>query len=369
QAVQGRVPGEAGRPRARRRRDRAVHRRGVRRLPLQPGPVRRPGGPLLADRGPGVMRRSHGDGRRATGRALAVLVSAVALLAAACSAPESGDAGAAGAGPATATLDQLDPEPIGPPPDPQLPVTVQSQDGAQVTVTNADRIVAVDQYGTLGETVFALGLGDNLVGRDTATDFPAAAGIPNVTPGGHSLNAEAILALRPTVVLTDSSIGPHAVQEQIRDAGIPVVYFDGERTLDTVADNIRAVGDALGVHEAGEALAARTQQQIDEAVAAVPAREAEDKPVIAFLYQRGSAISMLGGPGSGADDLITAIGGIDAGTRSGLTAAYTPVTAEALIVAAPDVILMMTGGLESVGGVDGLVQTPGVKQTPARESG
>src|SRR5699024_6596495 len=184
-------------------------------------------------------------------------------------------------------------------------VTVHSQDGAEVTVTSADRIVAVDQYGTLGETVFALGLGDNLVGRDTATDFPAASGIPNVTPGGHSLNAEAILALRPTVVLTDSSIGPHAVQEQIRDAGIPVVYFDGERTLGTVAENIRAVGAALGVPAAGEALAQRTQRQIDQAVAAVPRRE--DKPVIAFLYQRGSAISMLGGPGSGADDLIAAI--------------------------------------------------------------
>src|SRR5699024_10013445 len=42
-----------------------------------------------------------------------------------------------------------------------------------------------------------------------------------------------------------------------------------------------------------------------------------------------------------------------------------PVTAESLITAAPDAILMMTGGLESVGGVDGFVQIPGIKQTPA----
>ncbi|WP_220472130.1 heme/hemin ABC transporter substrate-binding protein [Tomitella gaofuii] len=299
-----------------------------------------------------------------TTRGFALLVAVLAVLAAGCGA--SGGADTDGAGAVTASIGDLDPEPIGPPPSPQLPVTVTSEDGAEVTVTSADRIVAVDQYGTLGETVFALGLGGNLVGRDTATDFPAAADIPNVTPGGHSLNAEAILALRPTVVLTDSSIGPHAVQEQIRAAGIPVVFFDGERTLDTTADMIRDVGSTLGVPEAGDALAERTQQQIDRALAAVP--ETQDPPTIAFLYQRGAAISMLGGPGSGADDIIRAVGGVDAGTASGLTAAYTPVTAEALIVAAPDVILMMSGGLQSVGGVDGLVQMPGIKQTPAGEN-
>ncbi|GAA4813972.1 ABC transporter substrate-binding protein [Tomitella cavernea] len=293
-----------------------------------------------------------------------MLVAVLAVLAAGCNAPGGADSGGVGA--VTASIGELDPEPIGPPPSPRLPVTVASEDGAEVTVTSADRIVAVDQYGTLGETVFALGLGGNLVGRDTATDFPAAADIPNVTPGGHSLNAEAILALRPTVVLTDSSIGPHAVQEQIRAAGIPVVFFDGERTLDTTADMIRDVGRTLGVPQAGDALAERTQQQIDQALAAVPERQ--DPPTIAFLYQRGAAISMLGGPGSGADDIIRAVGGVDAGTASGLTAAYTPVTAEALIVAAPDVILMMSGGLQSVGGVDGLVQMPGIKQTPAGEN-
>lgn len=293
------------------------------------------------------------------------IVLCVAAVLAGCSAGAGGQGSGAGEH-VTAKVDQLDPDPIGPAPAPQLPVTVHSEDGPDVTIDDASRIVAVDQYGTLGETVFALGLGDNLVGRDTATDFPAAQDIPNVTPGGHSLSVEAILALSPTVVLTDSSIGPRAVQQQIREAGIPVVYFDAERTLDTVAPQIRAVGQTLGVPEAGEALATRTQGEIDSALAEVPAQA--DPPTIAFLYQRGSAISMLGGPGSGADDLIDAIGGQDAGTESGLTAAFTPVTAESLITASPDVILMMTGGLESVGGVEGLVQIPGVKQTPAGEN-
>nr|WP_038171977.1 ABC transporter substrate-binding protein [Tomitella biformata] len=283
---------------------------------------------------------------------------------ASCGSAAQGSAGATG--PATAVLADLNPTPIGGTPTPTLPVTVDSRDGVPVTITDVSRIVAVDQNGTIGETIFALGLGGNVVGRDIATSFPAAADIPNVTPGGHSLNAEAILALSPTVVLTDASIGPRAVQIQLRDAGIPVVFLDPERKLATVGEQIEAVAAALGVSEAGRALAERTQTEIDEAIAAVPRQDTP--PKIAFLYQRGSTVSLLGGPGGGSDELITAIGGIDAGTASGLTKPYTQVTSEALIVAAPDAILMMTGGLESVDGVDGLVTLPGIAQTPAGQN-
>lgn len=296
--------------------------------------------------------------------AAAALTVSLGLGLAACgSAGGSGDGVNVGNGPVTAVLADDNPTPIGPSPTAALPVTVKSWDGVDVTITDNSRIVAVDQNGTIGETVFALGLGDNLVGRDTSTDFPAAAQIPNVTPGGHSLNAEAILALSPTVVLTDTSIGPRAVQMQLREAGVPVVFLDPDRKLATVGPQIEAVANALGVPDAGRALAARTQIEIDEAIAAVP--ESEHPPKIAFLYQRGSTVSLLGGPGGGSDEIITAIGGVDAGTASGLTQKYTQVTSEALIVAAPDAILMMTGGLESVDGVDGLARLPGIAQTPA----
>ena len=73
---------------------------------------------------------------------------------------------------------------------------------------------------------------------------------------------------------------------------------------------------------------------------------------------------LLGGDGSGADALIEAVGGVDAGARAGL-GPFTPLTSEALVQAAPDVILVMDEGLASVGGVDGLVELPGVAQTPA----
>ncbi|WP_420751984.1 heme/hemin ABC transporter substrate-binding protein [Rhodococcus sp. O3] len=293
---------------------------------------------------------------------LYLLLPLVTVLAVAgCSATgESGSTPATGA--RTAVLADRDPRPIAENPVPTLPVTVRSFDGVDVTVTDVSRIVTADRSGTLAQTVFSLGLGANLVGRSTAS-FPASEHLPNVTPGGHGLNAEAILALNPTVVLTDSSIGPLAVQEQLRSAGIPVVFVDPTRTLDTVASGIEAVAAALGVPEQGAALVQRTEEEIAAASASIPADR--PAPTVAFLYLRGSAIKMLGGPGSGADALINALGARDAGTVAGLTAEFTPITSEAMIASAPDVILIMTHSLESVGGPDGLAALPGVEQTPA----
>jgi iron complex transport system substrate-binding protein len=87
---------------------------------------------------------------------------------------------------------------------------------------------------------------------------------------------------------------------------------------------------------------------------------------VAFLYMRGTAgVYLIAGDGSGADSMIEAAGAIDAGTAMGIDKPFTPITSEALVEAAPDVILMTTTGLASVGGIDGLVQIPGIAQTPA----
>ena len=88
-------------------------------------------------------------------------------------------------------------------------------------------------------------------------------------------------------------------------------------------------------------------------------------PVVAFLHLRGNAaVHLLGGEGSGTDSLLEAVGAVDAGSRAGL-GPFTPLTPEALVEVQPDALLVMEKGLESVGGVDGLLALPGVAQTPA----
>ncbi|MCD4533932.1 ABC transporter substrate-binding protein [Nocardioides sp. cx-169] len=257
-------------------------------------------------------------------------------------------------------------------PEPRLPVTVTDAQGTKVTVTDTSRILALDVYGTLAHTVFELGLGDRVVGRDVSSSFPEIADRPVVTQNGHELSAEAILDLDPTVVLSDTSLGPFDVLLQLRDAGIPVVITDADRSLDNLSSLTQEVADALGVPAAGRELGQRLERDADRItrqVAEVAPQDITGQLRTIFLYVRGQAgVYYMFGEGSGADSLITAAGGYNVAAEIGWSG-MKPVNDEGLIAAAPDAILMMNEGLESVGGVDGLLkQFPALTSTPAGEN-
>ncbi len=213
-----------------------------------------------------------------------------------------------------------------------------------------ERIVSVATG--VGETLVALGVGDKVVGRDETSAVPAGA---EVVTEAHSVSAERVISLEPDVVLIDARTTPAEALEQIEAAGARIVEVPEAWTLADMEPRTRAVAEAVGVDPA-------------PLLATLPATDvasAPDAPRIAFLYLRGtSAIYLLGGAGSGADALIAAAGGTDVGAANGLEA-FTPLTAEALAALDPQVLLVMTGGLESVNGVDGLLALPGVAQTTA----
>jgi len=258
--------------------------------------------------------------------------------------------------------------------DPQqtLPVTVTDAQGTTVTITDTSRILALDIYGTLSQTVFELGLGDQVVGRDISTQFDEAAELPLVTSNGHDLNAESILALDPTVILTDTSLGPWDVILQMRDSGIPVVVTDSKRSLDNVGSLTEEIAAALGVPAEGKLLSERIEKEAaatQAEIAKVAPQAVQDKLRMVFLYVRGQAgVYYMFGEGSGADGLIEAVGGYDV-TKEIDWNGMKPVNDEAIIAAQPDLIIMMTKGLESVGGVDGLLdRLPAIANTPAGEN-
>ncbi|MEV6581667.1 ABC transporter substrate-binding protein [Streptomyces sp. NPDC051582] len=291
--------------------------------------------------------------------ALAVAFSALALaVLTGCAGASATGPGAPAARPASAP-DRV--EPLTPAPLPVLPVTVPSADGRQVTVTAADRIVPLT--GGLNEIVQTLGLGPQVVARDITATFEQAAQLPVVTRG-HDVSAESVLSLHPTLVLAETTSGPAEAIRQIRDAGIPLLVVAPATSLEDVPERIETVAAALGVQGAGARLNERTAERIAVARKAIPA--SGKKPRVAFLYLRGTAsVYLLGGSDSGAASLLEAAGAVDTGKESGLGKDFTPITSEALAAAAPDAILVMSKGLESVGGTDGLVKIPGVAQTPA----
>jgi iron complex transport system substrate-binding protein len=244
---------------------------------------------------------------------------------------------------------------------PVLPARVRDKDGRTVVVRNVSRIVSLN--GDVTETIFALGLGNRLVGVDTSALYPPAR-VARIRKIGYqrTLSAEGILSLRPTVVIGTAEAGPPAVVSQLRSAGLTVVILRQNDSLTAGPWKLREVGKALGVPKRGEKLARQVQRQIT--TARTEARSASLHPRVAFLYLRGPRTQLIAGTKTRADTMIVAAGGVNAGAEAGIED-YKPITAEALVASRPDLLLVLNDGLDSVGGVSGLMRIPGVAQTPA----
>jgi iron complex transport system substrate-binding protein len=208
------------------------------------------------------------------------------------------------------------------------------------------------------EIISSMGHIDILIGRDIASDSAPLQSVEVVT-SGHQIVAEKILSLKPDLLLIDASSGPASALEVLQAAGIRIVKISEAWTLADIDRKVGEVAAAIGAVDDGEVLIAALQSN-SSAVTQIPAGKK-----IAFLYLRGgSAVYLIGGKGSGTDSLIRAIGGIDAGAQK-FENPFTPMSAEAIAALNPDVFLVMSKGLESVGGVDGLIQLPGIAQTQA----
>ena len=205
------------------------------------------------------------------------------------------------------------------------------------------------------EVISALGQKKFLIGRDIASTDKDLATIPIVT-SGHQLIPEKILNLKPDLVLIDASTGPSTAIEALKNSGIHIVKVSETWSIQEIPAKVTEIAAVLDVREDGRHLSDLLSQNSSKI--SHPVR-------IAFLYLRGgSAIYLIGGKGSGADSIIESIGGVDVGAQK-LAHPFNSMTAEAMAKLNPDLILVMTQGLRSVGGVKGLVELPGVAQTTA----
>lgn len=251
--------------------------------------------------------------------------------------------------------------PIADEPSPELPVTITDDLGETVVIDDISRIVPFS--GSLSEIIVTLGLGHHVVARDISTTFDQAADLPLISHG-HDISPEGVLSTQPTVVVNETGSADEATLEQLRGAGVPMVTFDPVTELAGLNPRIEAIAAALGIPAIGEELIAHTDERLADAH-----RDRDPRPRVAFLYLRGSAsVYFLGGIDSGAADIIEAAGGLDAGKEAGLAGDFVPLTPEAMAAAQPDAFLTMTRGLDSVGGIDGLLELSGVAQTPAGQN-
>ena len=241
--------------------------------------------------------------------------------------------------------------------------STQQQQGQQMldaeSVPEGTRLITL--FGDVTEIVYALEVEEFLVARDTSSIYPRVVEeLPNLGFAG-ALNAEAILAFEPTIVIGTPMAGPPGVLEQLEQAGVEVLIIEDLNGLDAPQIKIRFVGEALGIPQRAEELALDVERRMEKAMA----EARNDKPLrVLHVYIRRGGLQLVSGQGNKAEAIIEAAGGIDAAAEVGIVG-WQPLTPEALVATDPDVYLVMDRGLDVIGGIEGLLEIPGMSQTKA----
>jgi iron complex transport system substrate-binding protein len=221
------------------------------------------------------------------------------------------------------------------------------------------RIVSLD--GTVSEILCDLGLQSHLIGVDVTSTYPES--LQKLPKVGHNRNisAEGVISLKPTLVLTSQNAGTKPeVIEQIKSAGIKVISFNQEYSVAGTKKLIQDVANTCQVTSRAKPLL----KKLDADLAQV--KKAANTPKVLFIYARGTGTMMVSGKGTQVDKMIELAGATNA--AAGFEN-YKPLTAEALVAANPDVILLFDTGLESLGGTEGLAKVQGIAQTNAGKNG
>lgn len=224
--------------------------------------------------------------------------------------------------------------------------------------TRRPRLVTVS--GAITEVVYLLGAQEQLVGTDTTSLFPFAAQKTPKVGYMRQLSAEGLLSLKPDAVIATTEAGPPVVIDQIRSAGVKVELVEADHSWAEVRRKVAVVGRAAAREAQARELLARLDAEWASVLQGVGKLHGK-KPRVLFILSH-SASPQVAGEQTGADALIRFFGGHN--VMSGFKG-YRPMTAEAMAMAAPDVILTSTQGIEALGGVDQLWARPELALTPA----
>ena len=247
------------------------------------------------------------------------------------------------------------------------PITLTDATGRDVTIDSLDAIVSGS--GDLTEIIWALGFYDNIIGVDATSTFPedALETLPEIG-FARRLTPEPVAALNPNVFFCTQICSPDTALEQLRDLGIPVVIIPDSESggAELPLQKIEMVAAALGVPEQGELLAERVAREIDWATTATA--NVSESPGVLHIYARGRGLQVAVGSNTPADAMITLAGGVNTGAAIGLDG-YAPLNAEVVLQAFPDVLLFAEGSLDDTGGLDAVLESHGISDTPAAQNG
>jgi iron complex transport system substrate-binding protein len=226
------------------------------------------------------------------------------------------------------------------------------------------RVVSIG--GALTEVIYALGAQSVLVGVDTTSLYPdEAQRLPSVGYA-RTLSAEGLMALQPTMIVATEDAGPPAVLRQVEAAHIPLQVLPAQHRFEGVLDRTRRLGELLERQAAAQALVDRLNTHWKASLATVERlHQSRSTPRALFIMSMGMNQMRIAGQDTAADAMLryarvtNALQGVSG---------YRNLTPEAVIAAAPDVILTTDQAVQAMGGVQAVLQLPGLAMTPAGRS-
>ena len=206
----------------------------------------------------------------------------------------------------------------------------------QVTLAEpAQEIVSLAPSNT--EILYAIGAGEQVIGRDEFSDYPdQASSLPSVGGGFGDYNLEAIVDLEPDLVLAAEINTPEQVKA-LEDLGLTVYYLSNPTTLDEMYENLLIVAELTAHVPETEELVADLRKRVSKIESLI--ETVEEQPTTFYeLDATDPSAPWTAGSGTFIDTLITMAGG--ANIASDLEGQYLQISIEEVLVRDPQVILL-----------------------------
>ncbi len=233
-------------------------------------------------------------------------------------------------------INQVEDEPEEEPEASSEPIVLVDGLGREVTLEQpAQRIISLAP--SITEVLFAIGAGDQVVGREDFSNYPEEAlELPSIGGNFGELNTEAIVALEPDLVLAADLTTQEQVQA-LEDLGLTVFLLANPVDLQGMYDNLRTAAQLTGTEGETEELIESLTSRVDAVVETISG--AETTPLVFYeLDSTDPSAPWTSGPGTFIDTLITMAGGANVGAN--FEGAWVQVSSEELLVQNPEIIIL-----------------------------
>lgn len=239
-------------------------------------------------------------------------------------------------------------------------VSLTDAGGRTVQIADASRILAIG--GDVTEIIYALGADGRLVGVDSTSQFPPTALKEKANVGYmRALSTEGVISVGATLIVASERAGPPEVVKTLKTTSVPYVEVPDQYSPQGIAAKVRLVARAVGAEAEGEKVVGQVEADFKSLADGARRIKRPVKALFVLAVQNGRAT--VGGQGTSAHAIMELAGAANAAAA---VTGFKPLTDEAIIELAPEVIITMRRSSGNDGhDTEQLLNMKGVQSTPA----